>query len=76
MKVCPPAVIVLVLELVVVFAARTYVIVPDAVPLAPDGIVIHEAFGVAFQGQPVPVVSAIALVMLAAPRLALVGDKE
>ena len=76
MNVCPPAVIVLVLEAVVVFAARTYVIVPEAVPLAPDGIVIHEALGVAFQAQPVPVVSAIVLVTLAAERLTLVGDRE
>ena len=72
-KVCPPAVIELVLWLLFVFKARTYVIVPFPVPLAPDGIVIQEAFGVAFQAHPVPAVIAMVFVTLSDGALVDVG---
>ena len=51
-NVCPPAVIVPVRLLRLVFAAIEYPTVPSPVPLAPDVMLIQEAEAVAFQVQP------------------------
>jgi hypothetical protein len=55
-KVCPPAVIVPVRELVALFAATLNATVPLPEPLAPLVIVIHDALLVAVHAQPLPLV--------------------
>jgi hypothetical protein len=55
-------------------AAAAKVTVPDPLPLAPDAIAIHVALLAAVQGQPAPLVTAIAPVPPVAGIACACGD--